>query len=96
MGRMDAAMKDVMASSLILSTMPSGTSDAIILIIAPLCVSLPAGDCGKSRPFSSLPSLSFLSSFCIRDANFTHVLLAAINDSTLRLTCRTISNGARN
>ena len=54
MGRMDAAMKDVVASSFILSTMPSGTSDPTILIIAPLCVSLPADDRGKSRPFSSL------------------------------------------
>ena len=95
-GRMDATMKDVIASSLTLSTMPSGTSDTTILITDPLCVSLSAGDRGKSKPFSSLVSLSFLSSFCIRDANCTHVFLAAINDSTLRLTCRTISNAAGN
>ena len=67
MGRMDATMKDVIASSLTLSTMPSGTSDTTILITAPLCVSLSPGDRGKSKPFSSLVSLSFISSFCIRE-----------------------------
>ena len=35
MGRMDFAMKDVMASSSIPSTMPSGTNEATTFITAP-------------------------------------------------------------
>ena len=62
MGRLDAAMKDVVASSFILSTTPFGTSDSTILITAPLFVSLPVGNRGESKR-SSLVSLTFLSPF---------------------------------
>ena len=95
MGHMGAAMKDVIPSSLILSTTPSDTSDPIISIIAPLCVSPPMGGRGKSKRISLLSPCSSLSSFCNWDANFTHIFLAAINDTMLRLTCRTTSHAAR-
>jgi hypothetical protein len=90
MGHMDAATRDVMLSSLILSTTPSGTSGITILIIVPSCVSLPAGVSGECKRFS------LLSPFRIRDANFTHAFFAAINNSTLRSTYKTISNTAGN
>ena len=89
MGRMDFAMNDVMASSSILSTTPSGTNEATIFITAPSCVSLPARGPGQS-PWP------FFSSFCTQGVNFTHVFLATINGYTLRLTYRTISNAAGN
>ena len=56
MGRMDVVMKDAIASSLLLSTTPPSTGGAITLIIAHLCVSLPAGDHGKSKVSLSIPS----------------------------------------
>ena len=92
-GPMDVVMKDAIASSLLLSTTPSGTCGATTLITAHLCVSLPAGDRGKSKG-SSLVSLAIPFSICVRDANFAHAFLTVINGSTLRLTCRTISNTA--
>jgi len=95
MGHMDAATKDVILSSLILSTTPPGTSDPIISVIATLCVSPPVGDRGKSKRIPLLSSCPSLPSFCIWDASFTHIFLAAINDTMLRLTCRTTSNAAR-
>ena len=93
MGHMDVAMKDAVASSLLLSTTLSGTSDVTTLITAHLCASLPAGDRGKSNQ-SSLVSLPIPFSFRIWDAKFTHIFHIVINGSTLRLICRTISNAA--
>ena len=49
MGHMHVAMKDAVASSLLLLTTLSGTSDATTLITVHLCVSLSAGDHGKSK-----------------------------------------------
>ena len=62
MGRMDFAMKDVMASSSILSTTPSSTNEVTILITTPPCVSLPARDRGQSPcpPFVSGVQLYYL------------------------------------
>jgi hypothetical protein len=96
MRHMDAAMKVVVSSSLILSTTPSGTSGATISIIVPSFVPLLAGIHGQYKRFSFLSPCPLLSSFRIRDARLTHDFLAAISDSTLRSTYRTISNTVGN
>ena len=72
MRHMDVAMKNAMASSLLLSTTPFDVNSATTPITAYLRVALPAGDRGKSEG-SSLVSL------CIRDANFTHAFLIVIH-----------------
>ena len=95
MGDMDVALKNVVLSSLLPSKTPSGTSVITILIIVPFGVSLSVVTCGKPKRFP-LVSCPLFSCFRIRDANFTHVFLAVIDNSLLKLTCRTINNTARN